>query len=252
MTPLLAALFFFVALVYSTVGFAGGSSYLALLQIHGTPSHLLPLISLGCNLIVSAQGFAQFARAGHFPLRRSLPFVALSVPAAYLGGLYPIREKTFFFLLALSLSAAGILLLVPLKPGKPVDTPLRRLMGRFGPLLGAPLGLLSGIVGIGGGIFLAPILHLARWAPEREIAALAACFIFTNSISGLAGQLQKQGWHPAGLESYWLLPFAVLAGGLIGARSGALLLPAVRIRQITGLLVILVAFNLWMKILRGA
>ena len=247
MTPLLPALFFFVALVYSSVGFAGGSSYLALLQIHGTPSHLLPLISLGCNLIVSAQGFAQFARAGHFSLRRSLPFVALSVPAAYLGGLYPIREKTFFLLLALSLSAAGILLLVPLKPGKPVETPFRRLMGRFGPLLGAPLGLLSGIVGIGGGI-----LHLARWAPEREIAALAACFIFTNSISGLAGQLQKQGWHPAGLESYWLLPFAVLAGGLIGARSGALLLPAVRIRQITGLLVILVAFNLWMKILHMA
>lgn len=247
---LLAFLFFLVALVYSSVGFGGGSSYLALLHWQGVPAALLPIPALACNLIVSGTGFVQFARAGHFPWRRSLPFLALSIPAAYLGGLFPVRESTFLWLLAASLSAAGALLLIPVDNcDKRVDSTFRRILGGMGPLLGAGLGFLSGVVGIGGGIFLAPILHLCRWAPAKQVAALAAGFILVNSAAGLAGQLQKQGWTGQELWPFLPLPLAVLAGGLIGARCGSRILPALRVRQITGCIILLVAGNLWTKIL---
>ena len=247
---LLACLFFLVALVYSSVGFGGGSSYLALLHWQGVAPPVLPVIGLSCNLVVSAQGFAQFARAGHFPWRRSVPFLALSVPAAYLGGLFTVQESTFLYLLAASLSAAGVMLLVPAPDAdRPADTPRQRIIGRAGPLLGAGLGFLSGIVGIGGGIFLAPILHLCRWAPAKEVAALAAGFIVVNSAAGLAGQMQKHAWSTEALAQFWPLPLAVLAGGLLGARCGSSILPATRIRQITGAVILLVAGNIWAKIL---
>lgn len=247
---LLAPLFFLVALVYSSVGFGGGSSYLALLHWQGVAPSVLPILGLSCNLLVSAQGFAQFARAGHFPWRRSLPFLALSVPAAYLGGLFTVQESTFLFLLAASLSAAGVMLLAPVRDGdRPVDTSLQRVIGRTGPLLGAGLGFLSGIVGIGGGIFLAPILHLCRWAPAKEVAALAAGFIVVNSAAGLAGQMQKHAWSTEALAPFWPLPLAVLAGGLLGAHGGSSVLPATRIRQITGAIILLVAGNIWANIL---
>ena len=247
---LLACLFFLVALVYSSVGFGGGSSYLALLHWQGVAPPVLPVIGLSCNLVVSAQGFAQFARAGHFPWRRSVPFLALSDPAAYLGGLFTVQESTFLYLLAASLSAAGVMLLVPAPDAdRPADTPRQRIIGRAGPLLGAGLGFLSGIVGIGGGVFLAPILHLCRWAPAKEVAALAAGFIVVNSAAGLAGQMQKHAWSTEALAPFWPLPLAVLAGGLLGARCGSSILPATRIRQITGAVILLVAGNIWAKIL---
>jgi uncharacterized membrane protein YfcA len=247
---LLALLFFLVALVYSSVGFGGGSSYLALLHWHGVPPALLPIPALACNLIVSATGFAQFARAGHFPWRRSLPFLACSIPASYLGGLFPVQEAAFLWLLAASLTAAGVLLLVPIKQDdSPSDSAFRRWIGKAGPLLGAGLGFLSGVVGIGGGIFLAPILHLARWAPAKQVAALAAGFIFVNSASGLMGQLQKFQGDSAMMWAFWLLPLGVLVGGWIGSRCGCGLLPALRVRQITGGIILLVAGNLWTKIL---
>ena len=245
---ILSFLFFCVALIYSSVGFGGGSSYIALLQWHGMSASALPLLSLTCNLIVSTQSFVQFSRAGLFSTRRSLPFVVLSVPAAYLGGLYAIKETTFLILLAASLTAAGVLLLFPVSEcGDRPDTPIRQWIRRFGFLLGLPLGFLSGIVGIGGGIFLAPILHLAKWAKAKEIAALAACFICTNSFAGLLGQMQKIGWQNEAFASYWMLPVAVLLGGLAGSRCGITILPPVRIRQITGTIVLFVACNLWVK-----
>ena len=160
------------------------------------------------------------------------------------------QESTFLYLLAASLSAAGVMLLVPAPDAdRPADTPRQRIIGRAGPLLGAGLGFLSGIVGIGGGIFLAPILHLCRWAPAKEVAALAAGFIVVNSAAGLAGQMQKHAWSTEALAPFWPLPLAVLAGGLLGARCGSSILPATRIRQITGAVILLVAGNIWAKIL---
>ncbi len=250
---ILAVLFFLVALVYSSVGFGGGSSYIALLQWSGMAASALPILSLACNLIVSSQGFAQFARAGYFSASRSLPFVLLSVPAAYFGGLYVIKESTFQILLAASLSVAGLLLLFPVEEStEREDNRIRQWIRRFGFLLGLPLGFLSGVVGIGGGIFLAPILHLAKWARAKEIAALAACFICTNSLAGLVGQMQKLGWNSEVLANHWTLPVAVLVRGLTGSRCGAAILPPVRIRQITGAIILFVACNLWLKQLPDA
>lgn len=246
---LLAVLFFVVALVYSSVGFGGGSSYLALLHWHGVPPPLLPIPALACNLIVSGTGFVQFARAGHFPLRRSLPFLACSIPASYMGGLFQVTESTFLMLLAASLTAAGCLLLVPVEQ---CDIPSHGLVGKWiarsSPFLGAALGFLSGVVGIGGGIFLAPVLHLSRWAPAKQVAALAAGFILVNSTAGIVGQLQKNAWDMKAMEPFLALPVAVLIGGVIGARCGCTFIPPVRVRQITGGLILLVAANLWWKI----
>ncbi len=247
---LLATLFLLVALVYSSVGFGGGSSYVALLHWHGVSPAVLPVPALACNLIVSATGFVQFARAGHFPWRRSLPFLACSIPASYLGGLFHVRETVFLVLLAASLTAAGALLLFSFERNDTsTDSPTRRLLDRTGPLLGAGLGFLSGVVGIGGGIFLAPVLHLARWAPAKQVAALAAGFIFVNSAAGLAGQLQKSSRDFAEWTPFLALPAAVLIGGVIGARCGCSLFPPKRIRQITGAIILLVAGNLWTKLL---
>jgi uncharacterized membrane protein YfcA len=162
--------------------------------------------------------------------------------------LYAIKETTFLILLAASLTAAGVLLLFPVsESGDSTDNPIRRWIRRFGFLLGLPLGFLSGIVGIGGGIFLAPILHLGKWAKAKEIAALAACFICTNSFAGLLGQMQKTGWKNEVFASYWMLPVAVLLGGLAGSRCGIAILPPMRIRQITGAIILFVACNLWVK-----
>jgi uncharacterized membrane protein YfcA len=245
---ILTILFFLVALVYSSVGFGGGSSYIALLQWSGVPASALPILSLTCNLIVSSQGFAQFARAGYFSASRSLPFVLLSVPAAYFGGLYAIKESTFQILLAASLTVAGLLLLFPIDETSPrEDNSIRLWIRRLGFLLGLPLGFLSGVVGIGGGIFLAPILHLAKWSRAKEIAALTACFICTNSLAALVGQVQKLGWSAESLATHWMLPIAVLFGGLAGSRCGAAILPPVGIRQITGVIVLFVACHLWLK-----
>ena len=245
---ILAILFFLVALVYSSVGFGGGSSYIALLQWSGVSASMLPILSLSCNLIVSTQGFAQFARAGYFSASRSLPFVLLSIPAAYFGGTYVIKESTFLMLLAASLTAAGLLLLFPVEDKtEREDNCIRQSIRRFSFLLGLPLGFLSGVVGIGGGIFLAPILHLAKWARAKEIAALAACFICTNSLAGLVGQMQKPSSNGEVLATYWMLPVAVLLGGLLGSRCGTAILPPVRIRQITGTIVLFIACNLWLK-----
>jgi uncharacterized membrane protein YfcA len=243
---LLAVLFFLVALVYSSVGFGGGSSYIALLYWQGVPAAMLPLLALACNLIVSGIAFVHFARSGHFPWWRSLPFLALSLPASYLGGLFPVQESTYLWLLAASLTVAGCLLLIPLKDGEqPVDSGIRRIIGLMGPLLGAGLGFLSGVVGIGGGIFLAPVLHLCRWATAKQVAALAAGFIFVNSAAGMSGQLQKHGWTGENMGAYLVLPAAVLAGALIGSRCGCTILGAQHVRQITGGIILLVAGNLW-------
>lgn len=159
-------------------------------------------------------------------------------------------ESTFLFLLAASLTAAGCLLLVPLREDhRSAGGLARRITGLGSPLIGAGLGFISGIVGIGGGIFLAPILHLARWAPAKQVAALAAGFIFVNSAAGLVGQWQKHGWSTEAVLNFWPLPAAVLAGELIGARCGCSILPAVRVRQITGLIILIVAGNLWTRVL---
>lgn len=242
--PVLLALAFLVtALLYASVGFGGGSTYSALLALSGLDYRLLPLISLACNIVVVTGGSIRFARAAVTPWRKAAVIIALGAPASFVGGLTPIKEDTFLALLGGSLVLTALTMLIPVKEsadGKP--TASARLM----PLAAAPLGYFAGLVGIGGGIFLAPLLHLARWHEARGIAATASLFILVNSLFGLAGQLVKNGPGMFGVAIGSALPLlvAVVIGGQIGSLLAARLLPPRWIRWLTALLVLVVGVRL--------
>lgn len=238
----LGALFVVTAILYASVGFAGGSTYNALLALAGVDHRVFPIVALVCNLIVATGGTYRFARAGLVPWRRLWPLLALSVPAAWIGGMLPVSKQLFLWLLGGSLLVASLLLFLQ----RERDTGERRLP-LLGPALAAPIGLLSGIVGIGGGIFLAPALHLVGWDKAKRVAATASVFILANSIGGLGGQFTKVAGHPeliAAAAGYWPLALAVLIGGQIGSRAGVQLLPAIWLRRMTALLILYVSIRL--------
>lgn len=242
--PVLLALAFLVtALLYASVGFGGGSTYSALLAISGLDYRLLPLVSLACNIVVVAGGSIRFARAGLTPWRKALVIVALGAPASFLGGLTPIKEATFLALLGGSLVLIALAMLVPVREDAD-GAPAR--VARWMPLAAAPLGYLAGLVGIGGGVFLAPLLHHARWHEARGIAATASLFILVNSLFGLAGQLLKNGPGLFGAAIGAALPLliAVVIGGQVGSLLAARLLPPKWIRWLTALLVLVVGVRL--------
>ena len=240
----LPALFFLIAALYATVGFGGGSSYLAVLALAGLSHTAIPQTALVCNLIVSAGGVWHFGRAGHLKWSRVLPLVVLSVPMAYLGGKTPVSREIFFLLLGGSLFVAGTRMFLPLARGGGVCSAMStRGTWLLGLPLGAILGFLAGLVGIGGGIFLAPILILTGWADARATAATSAVFILVNSASGLAGQVAK-GVH----LGMMLIPLAaaVLIGGQIGSRLGSYGLPVVVLQRLIGVLILFVSVRiLW-------
>ena len=230
----LVAAFFLTALLYASVGFGGGSTYNALLSLAGVDYRILPLVALCCNIVVVAGSTVRFARAGVTPWRGALVLTSLAAPAAFLGGITPVEEQTFLMLLgaALVLTALTMLLPIDASNGGPSHA------ARFVPLVAVPLGYLAGIVGIGGGIFLAPLLHLTRWAEARAIAATASLFILVNSFFGLAGQIMKggEGRFLAAFELGLPLIVAVAIGGQIGSLLALKFLPQRWIRWGTALL----------------
>ena len=209
--------FFGTALLYASVGFGGGSTYSALLALAGIDFKILPIISLACNIVVVTGGVIRFARAGEMPWRGALTIALVAAPLAFLGGLTPIKQATFLTILGASLVFAALALLIPVKQSGDAPAPLRPTWPMA--LAAAPLGYLAGLVGIGGGIFLAPLLHLARWNSARRIAATASLFILINSFTGLAGQLAKSGVARFGEALGGALPLllAVAIGGQIGS-----------------------------------
>ena len=239
----LAALFLLTALLYAAVGFGGGSTYSALLVLAKTDFHLIPVISLMCNLLVVSVGTWRFARAGQMPWRRAWPLFTLSVPLAWVGGRLAVSELLFVGLLAVSLLVAGLAMLWQRKP-LPDDTTSAPTWRE--PIIGGMLGLLAGIVGIGGGIFLAPVLHLMRWGGAKAIAGTCALFILVNSIAGLAGQLAKPEAMSRleAMGGYWLLFPAVAIGGLAGSMIGSTRLKPRHLAVMTAILVLYVAGQL--------
>lgn len=216
---ILIPLFFLTALLYSSAGLGGGSTYLALLVLFGFSYTSIPLFALSCNILVVSGGFWHFYRAGHFRLKNVLPFLMSSIPFAYLGGRLVIGQKIFSLLLALSLICAALHLFFK-DQEKTLQTVSWKQVYILGLPLGALIGFLSGLIGIGGGIFLSPLLLLLRWANSKQAAAAASLFILVNSISGLLGQFSKgASFEPLSL----LLPLlmAVFLGSQIGARWGA-------------------------------
>ncbi|MDH3652811.1 MAG: sulfite exporter TauE/SafE family protein [Myxococcales bacterium] len=243
---ILALLFLVTALLYASVGFGGGSTYNALLVLADTDYRILPSVALACNLIVVAGGVWQYRRSGELSVGFALPFVALSIPMAWFGGSVPIQRQTFVLLLGLSLLAAGIAMWF--QPSQARASPPRVAMINWlvGVPLGGAIGFLSGMVGVGGGIFLAPALHLLRLAEPKRIAATASFFIMVNSIAGLVGQATKQGTttHLAELFNYIWLGVAVLIGGQIGSRLSTRVLSGRVVKRLTALLVLYVAGRL--------
>lgn len=239
----LAALFFLTALLYAAVGFGGGSTYNALLVLAGTDYRAVPIIALACNIIVVSVGSWRFARSGNVDWRRTWPLFSLSIPFAWLGGRLVVAELVFVGLLAVALFAAALLMLW--QPRARSEGPPIVTARWVEPLAGGAIGFLAGIVGIGGGIFLAPLLYMLRWGAPRAIAGTSAIFILANSIAGLAGQLAKgNGSGAAILAEYWPLFPSVAAGGLIGATLGSSRIDPKYVRLLTVLLILYVAARL--------
>jgi len=225
------------------VGFGGGSSYIAVLALMEFRYDLIPVIALLCNIIVVTGGSYHFIKQRHFNWNLFWPFMVSSIPLAYVGGLIPLSREFFLALLGGCLLLAGLRLLFirdeSYSQGS-IKIPPRAL----GLTVGAFLGLFSGMVGIGGGIFLAPILLNFRWGKPKQVAATASVFILVNSVAGLTGQLVKQGGLNAEVISYWPLFFVVLIGGQLGSMMGSQKITQSFVKNLTGLLVLFVSGRL--------
>lgn len=245
---LLVILFFVTALLYASVGFGGGSTYNALLVLHGVDYRILPAIALVSNIIVVAGGVWRFSGTGHLSIKRLLPWLVTSIPAAWAGGRIPVSETVFIGALGFSLLIAGGRLALESRKEIVVND-TRRAPPAVAYATGGGIGFLSGLVGIGGGIFLAPVLYFLRWGNPREIAAACSFFILVNSVSGLTGQLMKLGEANAAamLFDYWILFPAVLIGGQIGSRLGSAGLKPLTVKRLTAILILYVAFRLLLR-----
>lgn len=241
----LAIFFFAIAFIYASVGFGGGSSYLALLSLYALPFQEMRLIALVCNVIVVAGGTIVFIRNGQVAWKKILPIVLVSVPLAYIGASLPISHSVFFILLGCSLVMAAVLLWVKTQ-STTQDGTNSHAHPAVNSILGGAIGFLSGMVGIGGGIFLSPVLNILNWDSAKRIAATASVFILVNSLAGIAGQLSH---IPVGMHytRIIVLGCAVLAGGLLGSNLGAIKFSPTVIRRVTALLVLGAGINVLLK-----
>ena len=244
---ILSILFFITAILYSSVGFGGGSTYLALLLIWDTPYYIFPIIALFCNIIVVTGNSINYIRAGNHNFKLLIPFLIGSIPLSFLGGTLIINKETFELLLFLVLSIAGVLLLINNKSYEDENIIIKKLNLFVSVTIGSFLGLISGIVGIGGGIFLSPILFLLKADKPKNIVTTASLFILINSLSGILGQLTKKNMLNE-ITLYLPLFFAVLIGGLFGNYLNLKIFSNRILALITSLLVIFVAFRMALKI----
>tara|TARA_B100001123_G_scaffold403415_1_gene491893 strand:- start:809 stop:1552 length:744 start_codon:yes stop_codon:yes gene_type:complete len=245
---LLAILFLVTALLYSSVGFGGGSTYLALLLIWEVPYFIFPVIALLCNIIVVSGNCFNYIKHGNLNLKLLLPYLIGSVPLAYIGGSLSIEKQFFEILLFIVLFLAGTLLLFNFKSYDDNKENYNKIPVFFSILIGGVLGLISGIVGIGGGIFLSPILFLIRAGKPKSIVTTASIFILINSISGITGHLTKNSILTE-IQNYWYLIVAVFIGGQIGNFLNLKVFPVRILALLTATLVLFVAIRMGVRIL---
>ena len=245
---LLAILFLITAILYSSVGFGGGSTYLALLLIWGIPYFIFPVIALSCNIIVVSGNCFNYIRAGNLNLKLLIPYLVGSIPLAYIGGSLPIEKRLFEILLFLVLATAGTLLLFNFKSYNDREESYQKIPVPISIVIGGIIGFTSGVVGIGGGIFLSPILFLIRAGKPKHIVTTASLFILINSASGLIGQLTKNTLLVE-VQNYWYLLVVVLVGGLIGNYLNLKIFSTRILALITAILVIFVACRIGFQIL---
>ena len=188
---ILSILFFVTAILYSSVGFGGGSTYLALLLIWEIPYYIFPVIALCSNIIVVSGNCFNYIKAGNLNLKLLTPYLIGSIPLAFLGGSTAIEKNFFEILLFIILALAGFLLLFKFKSYDEKEESYKKIPKIISIIIGGILGFISGVVGIGGGIFLSPILFLIKAGKPKHIVTTASIFILINSISGISGQLTK-------------------------------------------------------------
>ncbi|MBP6217584.1 MAG: sulfite exporter TauE/SafE family protein [Oligoflexales bacterium] len=226
----LGIIFFIIAWLYASVGFGGGSSYLAMMVLADLPLAQIPIISLICNIIVTSSGFFYFYRDGHFNWTPFLYLILGSIPMAFLGALIPIHISHLSFLLGLVLCLSSLFLFIRKPSSYRTILPAPWALS----LLGAGIGFLSGLVGIGGGIFLSPIMLNLSWFGPKQVAALCSGFILVNSGVGLLGQMTKLSRMD--ISACWPLFIGVFFGGQAGAIIGSRIFPVSLIRFLTAVL----------------
>ena len=245
---ILTILFFITAILYSSIGFGGGSTYLALMLIWDIPFYVFPIIALICNIIVVTGNSINFLRTKNTNLSLLTPYLIGSVPFAFFGASISINKNLFEILLFFVLIIAGIFLLLENKSFDKDKIAIRQIPKIFSILIGSIIGFISGLIGIGGGIFLSPILFLLRAGYPKHITSTASLFILINSILGVAGQLTKDIVLNEFLN-YWPLFIAVLIGGQIGSFLNIKFLSNKVLALMTSFLVIFVAIRMGIRLI---
>jgi uncharacterized protein len=241
----LLLLFFGIALLYSSVGFGGGSSYLAIMALFNFDFKVLRSVSLLCKITVVSNGTLQFYRKGLLNLKKVMPLVFASVPMAFLGGKMSITEKTFFILLGITLLLAAVLLWFQPQKRLISITSFSDKIG-FNAFLGGSIGFLSGMVGIGGGIFLSPVLNMLNWDNPKNIAATASFFILVNSLAGLLGQATTLTSDlPWTLVLFLMI--SVAFGGFLGTYLATNKFSQLWVRKVTAILIAYVSYTVLNK-----
>ena len=230
-------------MVYSSAGFGGASGYLVAMSFFGIPANVMASTALILNICVSSISFTSYARAGHFRPRLLLPFLVTSIPAAFIGGTIKISEQAYTNLLYIVLTYLAIrMVLFPTLAETRNWTP--RPVPFWAALFsGAAIGLLSGVLGIGGGIFLSPLIILMQWGDSKQAAASAGGFIAINSISGLVGRFSN-GTLAFDEFGFFLLAVGLL-GALIGSQLGAIKLSSAGVRRALGVILTLAVGTYW-------
>ena len=240
------SLFLLIAILYSSVGFGGGSSYLAVLSLTSLAFVQIRAIALLCNIVVVAGGTYIFIKNKQFNWKKIIPIVILSVPLAFIGGYLKISQTFFYILLGITLLVAAVFMWISKyisTKGKDLD--LKKSIAKD-VSYGGSIGFISGMVGIGGGIFLAPLLHLTKWDSPKRIAATSSFFILMNSIAGLTGQYLNPNFSIDPVITV-LLMVTVFIGGQIGSRLSAELISPVKLKKGTALLIAFVALRILWK-----
>ena len=244
---ILTIFFFITAIFYSSIGFGGGSTYLALMLIWDVPFYIFPIIALICNIIVVSGNSINFLRTKNINIKLLTPYLIGSVPFAFLGGSISIGKNLFEILLFFILLIAGIFLLLESKSFNNDEIIIRKVSKVISIFIGLIIGFISGLVGIGGGIFLSPILFLLKAGYPKHITSSASLFILINSIFGVAGQLTKDIVLNEFFK-YWPFFVAVLIGGQIGSFLNIKFLSNKFLALLTSLLVIVVATRMGIRI----
>jgi uncharacterized protein len=245
---ILSIFFFITATLYSSVGFGGGSTYLVLMLIWDIPYYIFPIIALFCNIIVVSGNSLNYIRSGNLNFNLIIPYLVGSIPFAFFGASIQITKELFEILLFVVLVTAGIFLLIESKSFSNNKIKINQIPKILSIIIGSVIGFISGVVGIGGGIFLSPILFLMKAGYPKQIIVTASLFILINSIFGVAGQLTKDIVFNEFL-SFWPLFLAVLVGGQIGNFLNIKFLSNKTLAIITSLLVIFVAARMGFRLL---